>query len=110
MIFRVDISPRGVCQPRPYWLIRDLLIGFDPTSSQLFRPTWVFSHTSVIGKHLQCERNLTSYLRDRSHEKSDFKPILSGWRVPSKHAQNEGEKHYNSSNSTKCNISMHELE
>ena len=49
----------------------------------------MFSHTSVFGKHLQCERNSTSYLYDRWH----IKAIISPYRVgaPSKHAQNEGE-------------------
>ena len=53
---RVDIPPRTACQPRLHWLIcRDWLLGFDPTSSQLFRPCResrirlaYFSHTAKI--------------------------------------------------------------
>ena len=71
-------TPHGVCQPRPHWLIRDLLIGFDPIRSQLFRPTWVFSHTSVYGKRLQCERNSISYLHDRPHKKAILSPYQVG--------------------------------
>ena len=43
-----------------------------------------------------------SYLHERSH----IKAILSLYQVgvPSKHAQNEDEKHLNSKNSTKRNI------
>ena len=45
----VDLPPRTACHPRLHWLIsRDWLVGFDPTSSQLFRPSRVFSHTSRI--------------------------------------------------------------
>ena len=46
-VSRVDIPPRTACQPRLHWLnSRDWLVGFDPISSQLFRPSRVFSHTS----------------------------------------------------------------
>ena len=43
-----------------------------------------------------------SYLHDRSNKKAILSPYQVG--VPSKHAQNEGEKHLNSNNSTKRNI------
>ena len=59
MISRVDVPPRTACQPRLHWLIsRDWLVGFDPVlSSQLFRPSRVFSHTSRIRQNMQCERS-----------------------------------------------------
>ena len=41
-------SPHGV-STRLLWLIsRDWLVGFDPISSQFFRPSRVFSHSSRI--------------------------------------------------------------
>ena len=47
MISPVDIPPRTVCQPRLHWLIsRDWLVGFDIISSQLFRPSRVFSRVN----------------------------------------------------------------
>ena len=100
MISRVDTSPHGV-STRPHWLIGDWLVGFDPIRSQLFRPTRVFSHTSGHGKHLQRKRNSTSCLHGKSHNKAILSLCQVG--VPSKHAKNEGEKHLNSSNSTKRN-------
>ena len=49
MISRIDIPPRTACQPRLHWLIsRGWLVGFEPISSQLFRPNGVFSHASRV--------------------------------------------------------------
>ena len=86
----------GRCLPaqhvnrNPITLFRDWLVGFDPISSQLFRPTRFFSHSSEYGKHLQCERNSISYLHDKSHKKAVRSLYQVG--VPSKHAQNEDER------------------
>ena len=52
MTFRVDVPPRTACQPRLHWLIsRDWLVGLvglDPISLHLLRPSRVFSRTSSI--------------------------------------------------------------
>ena len=75
MISRVDIPPRTACQPRLHWLIsRDWLVGFDPMSSQLFRPSRVFSHTSrrvfshtsLMRQTIALRAQFMSYLHDRS--------------------------------------------
>ena len=41
-------SSHGVSTPTPLAYSRDWLVGFDPISSQLFRPSRAFSHTSRI--------------------------------------------------------------